>query len=127
MVLLSRSGLFPGQIKVFRKIYPILDEIECQYTTSEGRFRGMIQRWLNHEGHPPSWRRLIYSLDCAGDITVADPIRGFAEPPPGESSRSYWVLLKFACSYASVILAVIPVFHDMNDIILSHSFTPSLV
>jgi len=46
----------------------------------------MIDRWLMGESYPPSWRRLIYSLDWAEKPTVADPIRGFAEPPPGESS-----------------------------------------
>jgi len=77
---------FFWQYKDLSLICPILDEIECQYATSEGRLRGMIQRWLNYEGHEPSWRRLIYSLDHGEEITAADPIRGFAEPPPGESS-----------------------------------------
>ena len=46
----------------------------------------VVQQWLQGGGHPPSWRRLVYALDMADDITVADPIRGFTEPPPGESS-----------------------------------------
>jgi len=104
-----RDTLFPRQWKVLHRIYPILDELQCQYATNEDRLRGMIDHWLMGKGYPPSWRGLISSLDCAGELTAADPIRGFAEPPPGESSRSYWVLLKFACSYASIILAV--VFH----------------
>ena len=80
--------LFPWQLKkdLINPICPKLEEIECQYATSEGRLRGMIQCWLNHKGDPPSWRGLIYSLDLAEEITAADPIRGFAEPPPGESS-----------------------------------------
>ena len=77
---------FFWQYKDLSLICPILDEIECQYATSEGRLRGMIQCWLNHKGDPPSWRGLIYSLVLAEEITAADPIRGFAEPPPGQSS-----------------------------------------
>ena len=76
--------------RLFRKygfIYPVLDGIRLRHTTNEGRLREMIQRWLKGEGWPPSWRRLIYSLDMAGELTVADPIRGFAEPPQGESSE----------------------------------------
>ena len=78
--------LFAPERKDGDWIYSILDEIQRQCATNEDRLRGMIDHWLMGEGHPPSWRRLIYSLDRAEELAVADPIRGFAEPPPGESS-----------------------------------------
>ena len=60
--------------------------IERKYSSSEDRMKAVVQQWLEGGGRPPSWRRLAWSLDCAGDIEAADPIRGFTEPPPGESS-----------------------------------------
>ena len=63
-----------------------LDAIERKYTVDEDRFQAVVQQWLEGVGFPqPSWRRLVYALDCAGATVVADPIRGFAEPPQGES------------------------------------------
>lgn len=78
--------LFRGQRNGQHVIYPILDEVQHQYATNEDRLQGMIDRWLMGDSYPPSWRRLIYSLDWAEKPTVADPIRGFTEPPLGESS-----------------------------------------
>ena len=64
-----------------------LNAIEREYSSDEDRLRAVVQQWLEGGGlTQPSWRLLVRSLDHAGDITVADPIRGFAEPPPGESS-----------------------------------------
>ena len=64
-----------------------MDEIERKYSTDSDRLQGAVQQWLEGGGlTQPSWRRLVLSLDLAGDTIVADPIRGFAEPPPGESS-----------------------------------------
>ena len=64
-----------------------LNAILRENTTDQDRLRAAVELWLKGEGHyPPSWRSLIYSLDNAGELTVADPIRGFAEPPRGESS-----------------------------------------
>ena len=63
-----------------------LNAIEREYSSDEDRLQAAVQQWLEGGGLPPSWRILVWSLDRAGDITVADPIRGFAEPPPGESS-----------------------------------------
>ena len=60
--------------------------IEQEYSSNEDRMRAVVQQWLEGGGHPPSWRRLAWSLDMAGDIQVADPIRGFTEPLSGESS-----------------------------------------
>ena len=63
-----------------------LNAIQRENTTDQDRLRAAVEQWLKGEGLPPSWRRLVYSLDHAGELTVADPIRGFAEPPRGESS-----------------------------------------
>ena len=64
-----------------------LDVIQREYSSDEDRFQAVVRQWLEGGGLlQPSWRGLVWSLDMAGDITVADPIRGFAEPPPGESS-----------------------------------------
>ena len=60
--------------------------IEKEYSSSEGRMRAVVQQWLEGGGLSLSWRWLVSALDFAGDIQVADPIRGFTEPPPGESS-----------------------------------------
>ena len=63
-----------------------VDAIERKYSTDSDRLQAVVQQWLEDGGLPPSWRTLVWSLDRAGDIVVADPIRGFAEPPQGESS-----------------------------------------
>ena len=60
--------------------------IERKYSSNEERMRAAVQQWLQDRFPPPSWRKLVWALDEAGDITVADPIRGFTEPPQGESS-----------------------------------------
>ena len=66
-----------------------LNAIEKEYSSNEDRLRAVVQQWLEGEGlTQPSWRRLVWSLDYAGNTIAADPIRGFAEPPPGESSWS---------------------------------------
>ena len=62
-----------------------LDAIERKYSSVEDRMRAVVQQWLQG-GYLRSWRTLACLLDKAGDIEVADPIRGFTEPPRGESS-----------------------------------------
>ena len=59
---------------------------EGEYSSNEDRMRAVVQQWLEGEAHLRSWRWLVRALDHAGDIQVADPIRGFTEPLPGESS-----------------------------------------
>ena len=64
-----------------------LDAIQKKYSCNEDRLQAVVQQWLEGRGlSQPSWRTLVWSLDEAGDIAVADPIREFAEPPRGESS-----------------------------------------
>ena len=63
-----------------------LKAIEREYSSNEDRMRAVVQQWLEGGGSTQSWRTLVWSLDLAGGIQVADPIRGFTEPPRGESS-----------------------------------------
>ena len=64
-----------------------LDAMEREYSSNKDRVRAVVQQWLQGEGlSQSSWRWLVWALDCAGDIQVADPIRGFTKPPRGESS-----------------------------------------
>ena len=60
--------------------------IEREYSSIEDRVRAVVQQWLEGGGLQQSWRWLVWALDHAGDIQVADHIRGFTEPPRGESS-----------------------------------------
>ena len=60
--------------------------IERKYSSKDDRMRAVVQQWLESARLPRSWRWLLWALDRAGDIQVADPIRGFTEPPSGESS-----------------------------------------
>ena len=60
--------------------------IERKYSSKDDRMRAVVQQWLQGEAYLRSWRWLLLALDWAGDIQVADTIRGFAEPPSGESS-----------------------------------------
>ena len=41
-----------------------------------------IEWWLEH-AIDVSWRKIIHCLDRAGEITVADGLRQYAEPPSG--------------------------------------------
>ena len=71
--------------------YPKLDEIAQQHQSDDSRLHAVIECWLQGEGldKEPSWRRIIWRLDDATETTAAaDPIRHFAEPPPGESCDS---------------------------------------
>ena len=63
-----------------------LDAMERKYSSSEERIRAVVQQWLEGGGPTRSWKWLVWALDRAGDIEVADPIRGFTEPLRGESS-----------------------------------------
>ena len=64
-----------------------LDAIRRENTSDQDRVCAAVELWLTGDkGLPRSWRNLVWSLDWAGELTAADPIRGFAEPPRGESS-----------------------------------------
>ena len=70
----------------YSKVY----EIE-QFDQSDGdRFRAVIECWMQGDGvdEQPSWRRIIYALDRADEMRIADNIRHFAEPVSGKSCDS---------------------------------------
>ena len=59
-----------------------LETIEQQHRSDGNYLHGVVEEWF--KGHRQSWRLFIYALDWAEEIMVADRIRGYAEPPPGE-------------------------------------------
>ena len=75
-----------GEQLLFSSVSEKLNVIEREHISDQDRLRALVELWLENEIYQHSWRRLIYKLDRIGELTVADPIRGFAEPPPGQSS-----------------------------------------
>ena len=61
-----------------------LDTVEQQHGFDRHYLHGVVEEWF--KGHHQSWRQIISALDLAQESVVADPIRGYAEPPPGEWS-----------------------------------------
>ena len=58
-------------------------EIREQYGSDEEKaVEKCIEWWLEH-ATDVSWRKIIHSLDWAGEIAVADGLRQYAEPPSG--------------------------------------------
>ena len=75
--------------------YPKLDEIAQQHQSDDSRLRAVIECWLQGERRDkePSWRRIIWALDDATETRpLANTIRQFAEPVPGESCDSITLL-----------------------------------
>ena len=76
------EGLIPGGV---------FDEINKQHHSDKSRLRAVIECWLQGSGvgGEPSWRRIIWALDVATETRpLANIIRHFAEPLPGESCDS---------------------------------------
>ena len=61
-----------------------LETIGHQYSSDGNYLYGVVEEWF--KGHQQSWRQIIFALDWVKEIMVADHIRGYAEPPPGEWS-----------------------------------------
>ena len=59
-----------------------LETIEQQHDSDGNYLHGVVEEWF--KGHRQSWRQIIFALDRAQESVVADRIRGYAEPPPGE-------------------------------------------
>ena len=60
------------------------------YNSDENHLHGVVEEWF--KGHQQSWRQVIFALDRAGEYVLADSIRGYAEPPPGEWSDNCCVM-----------------------------------
>ena len=61
-----------------------LQAIEQQHRSDGNYLHGVVEEWF--KSHQQSWRQIIYAMDWAKEIMVADRIRGYAEPPRGEWS-----------------------------------------
>ena len=61
-----------------------LQAIKQQYSSDGNYLHGVVEEWF--KGHQQYWRQVIFALDRAQESVVADRIRGYAEPPPGEWS-----------------------------------------
>ena len=61
-----------------------LQALKQQHRFDGNYLHGVVEEWF--KGHHPSWRLIIFALDFTKESVVADPIRGYAEPPPGEWS-----------------------------------------
>jgi len=71
-------------------IYPKVDEIEQLYQSDGDRLRAVIECWMQGDrvDEQPSWRRIVYDLDHADEMRIADNIRHFAESVSGKSCDS---------------------------------------
>ena len=64
--------------------------IKFQVDSYEDCLKALVERFLSGEGYyQPSWRRVIYSLDRASEVELADKIRSFGEPVQGECSYMF--------------------------------------
>ena len=61
-----------------------LETIEQHHRSDGNYLHGVVEEWF--KGHQQSWRVVIFALDRAQESVVADRIRRYAEPPPGEWS-----------------------------------------
>ena len=67
-----------------------LQAIKQQHRSDGNYLHGVVEEWL--KGYQPSWRQIILALDWAKESMVADRIRGYAEPLPGEWSDNCCVM-----------------------------------
>ena len=70
--------------------YHKLETIEQQHSSDGKYLHGVVEEWF--KTRQPSWRQIIFALDRAKESVVADRIRGYAEPPPGEWSDNCCVM-----------------------------------
>ena len=66
----------------------------------EARLKDIVQQFIQGKGlHQPSWRRVIYALDEANEIHVADQIRHYGEPVQGVCTCVCVCKFKMLCIY----------------------------
>ena len=59
-----------------------LETIKQQHSSDGKCLHGVVEEWFKR--HHQSWRQIIFTLDLAHNSGLADCIREYAEPPPGE-------------------------------------------
>ena len=66
----------------------------------EARLKDIVQKFIQGKGlYQPSWRRMIYALDKANEIHVADQIRHYGEPVQGVCTCVCVCKFKMLCIY----------------------------
>ena len=75
--------------------------IKWQHDSDEACLKAVVEKFLLGKGfYQPSWRRVIYSLDIANEVQLADKIRSFGEPVQGECSYFFiYSMCKLRWSY----------------------------
>ena len=62
------------------------------YDSEEAYHRAVVEKFLLGKGdYQPTWRAIIYCLDGAAEVALADKIRNFGEPVQGESALVRWL------------------------------------
>ena len=92
-----------------------LQAIEQQHSSDGNYLHGVVEEWF--KGHRQSWRLFIYALDWAEEIMVADRIRGYAEPPPGEWSDNCCImrdLVVVSCPTTSISVEGVVIVAQMS-------------
>ena len=60
-----------------------------QYNSDEACVKAIMEKFLLGKGdYQPTWKALIYCLDEAEEVHLADKIRSFGEPVQGECTCS---------------------------------------
>ena len=83
-----------------------LETIEQQHISDGNYLHCVVEEWFR--SLQPSWRQIIFALDWAMESMVADCIRGYAEPPPGEWSDNCCVtrdLVIVSCPTTSTVVS----------------------
>ena len=63
--------------------------IKLQNNSIQDCVKAVVEKFLlGKERFQPSWRRVIWSLDCVGEVDLADKIISFGEPVQGECTCS---------------------------------------
>ena len=61
----------------------LLDSIQRQYDSDEGRLKAVVEHFFNSGGNQLSWRAVIHCLYRANELQLAEQIRSYAEPVQG--------------------------------------------
>ena len=65
------------------------NSIKRQNDSIQDCLKAVVEKVLLGKGRfQPSWRAVIWSLDCVGEVDLADKIISFGEPVQGECTCS---------------------------------------